>query len=225
MVPENSISAFLKANKVKLPIELDVQLTKDDQLVVFHDKSLKRLVGVDKNIYDCTYEEIKKYKLNKTNEGIPLLKEVLDLIDGSSYLDIEIKHYKSPFKLVKMVNKLMQGYIGEYQIKSFNPLIPYLYKKLNPQIKCGVLVGNLNKTKLPRFVKKFLLELRYLRFYKPDFVAYSIDDIKDDIIKLINKKNIDLHLFTIDTKEKLRKAQKLCDTIIFEKNNNRKRLV
>ena len=215
--PENTISAFLKANKHRLPIELDVQLTKDDELIVFHDKNLKRLIGVDKDIGDCSYEEIRKYKIKNSEEKIPLLREVLDLIDGSSYLDIEIKHYNRPFKLIKKVSALMQNYKGKYQIKSFNPLIPYLYKRKNPEIKCGILVGNLDKTKLPKILKKILLDLKYLWIYKPDFIAYNIDDINDKTIKKINKYNIPLHLFTIDTLEKLKKAKGLSDTIIFEK--------
>ena len=215
--PENSISAFLKANKLKLPIELDVQLTSDDQVVVFHDKSLERLVGIKKNISLCTYEELRKYKIKGSNERIPLLKEVLDLIDGTSFLDIEIKHYKRIFKLVIMVSDLMHNYNGKYQIKSFNPLIPYLYKRKNPHIKCGVLVGSLDKTKLPKFIKRFLLDLKYLWLYKPDFIAYNIEEVNDKIIKKIDKYNIPLHLYTIDTLEKLKRARKLSNTIIFEK--------
>ena len=217
LAPENTFSAFLKANKLHLPIEFDVQLTKDNQVVVFHDKSLERLVGVKKNIYECTYDELKKYKIKGTNEKIPLLKEVLDLIDGTSFLDIEIKDYKRIFKLVEIVSNLMQNYNGKYQVKSFNPLIVYLYKRKNPHINCGVLVSNFDNTKLPGFVKKFLLDLKYIRIYKPDFIAYNIDKINEKIIKKIRDKNIELHLYTIDTLEKLKKARVLCNTIIFEK--------
>ena len=56
--PENSLKAFYKALIEKYPIELDIQLTKDNEIVVFHDKNLKRMTGVDKNVSDLTLDEI-----------------------------------------------------------------------------------------------------------------------------------------------------------------------
>lgn len=215
-IPENSLKAFAKAKNLKLPIEFDVQLTKDNQVVVFHDQSLFRLTGIRKNVDKCTYEELRKYKLKDTDEKIPLLEDVLQLINAEVFLDIEIKHYKHPSKTVKKVSELMQKYKGEYTIKSFNPLIPYLYKKRNPYVKCGVLVGNLDNTKLPGFVKNILLQLKYLKIYKPDFVAYNINAINKTIIDKLNKESIPLHLYTIDNAQSLKKAQGLSDTIIFE---------
>ena len=101
-VPENSIKAFYLSIENNLNIELDVQLTDDNVLVVFHDESLRRMTGVNKNLNELRYEEIKNLKLLKTNETIPTLKEVLKLINGQVILDIEIKNTKkivpSPFK-------------------------------------------------------------------------------------------------------------------------------
>ena len=56
-VPENSIKAFEKAIKRKIPIELDVHILKDNTLVVFHDDNLKRMTHIDKKIRDYTYPE------------------------------------------------------------------------------------------------------------------------------------------------------------------------
>ena len=93
-IPENSIMAFKKALEFSYPIELDVQLTKDNILVVFHDDNLKRITGIDKRVEDCTYDELKKLTLFDTKEHIPSFKEVLDLVDGKVLLDIEIKPTK-----------------------------------------------------------------------------------------------------------------------------------
>ena len=220
VIPENSISAFTAAIKQKMPIELDLQITKDNQIVVFHDKNLKRMTGVDKNLSKCTYAEISNLKLGNSTENIPLFKDVLKLVNGKVFLDIEIKHYGRMRKIVKLVSELMHNYQGDYTIKSFNPLIPYYYKKKNPQCNCGVLVGNITK---PKFVKNILLNLNYLIVYKPDFVAYNIKEINEDIIRKLNKYNIPLHLFTINNWEDFQKYSKLSDTLIIE-NINLKRL-
>ena len=62
-IPENSLLAFKKCLEEKMPIELDLHLLKDGNIVVFHDDNLKRMTGLDKKLKDCTYEDIKDLKL------------------------------------------------------------------------------------------------------------------------------------------------------------------
>ena len=57
IIPENSMPAFEKSIELGINIELDVQLTKDNKLIVFHDSNLKRLTNVDKNIKNCKYKD------------------------------------------------------------------------------------------------------------------------------------------------------------------------
>ncbi|HHW07608.1 MAG TPA: hypothetical protein GXX34_08810 [Clostridia bacterium] len=81
-IPENSLAAFAAAVEGGYIIELDVSMTKDKQLVVFHDKKLKRVFGVDKYLSEVTYEELSQYRLFDTEERVPLFREVLDFVDG-----------------------------------------------------------------------------------------------------------------------------------------------
>lgn len=214
--PENSLEAFKQALEKNLAIEFDLQITCDKQIVVFHDSNLKRMCGIAKNINSCSYEEIKRLKLKDTNETIPLLSDVLKLVGGSVLLDIEIKNTKHIFRVVDVVSNILNNYHGSYTIKSFNPLISYVYKKKNPNISCGVLVGDLKKTKVPRFFQNILLNINYLFLYKPDFIAYNVDLINDFIIAKLKKNNIPLHLYTIDTLAKLNKAQSISDILIID---------
>ena len=87
-IPENSLKSFREAVKLNYDVEFDIHLTKDNILVVFHDDNLKRMTGSDKNIQDCTYDEIKDLKLLNTNEHIPTLDEVLKVIDNKVFMDI-----------------------------------------------------------------------------------------------------------------------------------------
>ena len=68
-IPENSMAAFRNAVVYGYGIELDVQLTKDDVMVVHHDYDLKRTCGVNKKIRDLTYRELKRYSLMERTDS------------------------------------------------------------------------------------------------------------------------------------------------------------
>lgn len=96
--PENSMAAFEKAIELKADqIELDVHQTKDGVVVVTHDANIKRIAGVDKNVYDLTLAEIKSYDVGSWFDPkfsylrVATLEEVLELCKGKIDLQIEIK--------------------------------------------------------------------------------------------------------------------------------------
>ena len=74
-IPENSMAAFRRALDRRFGVELDVHLMKDGRLAVIHDSSLLRTAGVDVAVEDLTAEELKQYRLEGTDEQIPLLEE------------------------------------------------------------------------------------------------------------------------------------------------------
>ena len=59
--PENSMAAFARAKEAGYGVEFDVQFTLDQQVVVFHDETLKRVCGVDKKVRELTYEQLQEY--------------------------------------------------------------------------------------------------------------------------------------------------------------------
>ena len=64
---ENTIESFELAIKNNFSIELDVVLSKDGEVMVFHDYDLNRLAGSNKLINDCTANELRNIKLPGTN--------------------------------------------------------------------------------------------------------------------------------------------------------------
>lgn len=89
--PENSLPAFKRAVDAGYGIELDVQLSKDGIPVVFHDATLKRMCGVDGNVWDYTLKELQQMKLANSSATIPTFAEVLKTVDGKVPLIIEYK--------------------------------------------------------------------------------------------------------------------------------------
>lgn len=117
---ENSLSAFLEAVKRDLPIELDIHLTSDNKLAVFHDYTLLKMCGKMKIIEKNNYEKIKEFPLKNTSQKIPLLSEVLQLLGGKIPIFIEIK---SLFNWKKLCDKLIEElkyYCGEVVVFGFN---------------------------------------------------------------------------------------------------------
>ena len=139
-IPENSLKAFKKAIDKGYAIEFDIEITKDSKLVIHHDDNLKRMTGVCKKTEDMTYDEIKELRLLDTNETIPTLSEVLDLVNGKVFLDIEIKSTKRVKEVVSLVLDELEKYNGDVTLKSFNPFIVKELKKVTNKYKVGLLV-------------------------------------------------------------------------------------
>lgn len=181
-IPENSLSAFRQAVESDYGIELDVQFTKDRRLVVFHDDDLKRMCGDERKVLDLTYDELSELRLLETDEKIPTLREVLDLVDGRVPIIIEMKNaLPVVWEMPRALFENMKGYRGKYAIESFNPLFIQLYKKLDKSIPRGVLsfhFGKLAKKKHEKVVSMTLENLLWNFLAKPDFIAYRISDYK-----------------------------------------------
>ena len=119
-VAENSLTAFKRAKELNIPIELDVQLTKDQTLVVFHDINLKRMCGIDKYLEDTTYQELQTLTLLTTKEKIPTLNEVLNLIQGKVRLDIEIKKLDTEHSALEKELESIKGVMQKNTERSFS---------------------------------------------------------------------------------------------------------
>ena len=89
-VPENSMEAFSRAADAGYGIELDVQLTRDQRVVVFHDDSMKRACGLDAQIHDYTFDELQQIPLFGTEHRIPLFSDVLETVGGRVPLIVEL---------------------------------------------------------------------------------------------------------------------------------------
>ena len=141
--PENSLAAFRLAVESGYGIELDVQLSKDDIPVVFHDATLKRMCGVDGHVWDYTLAELQQMKLASSDETIPTFADVLDTIAGKVPLIVEYKLDRVQTKVCELGNELLNAYVekyhGVYCIGSFHPLALIWYRKNRPDIIRGQL--------------------------------------------------------------------------------------
>ena len=213
-VPENSLAAFYLAKKSGYGIELDVQLTRDGRVVVFHDDTLSRVCGVDKRVDELEYDELRKLSLFDTNERIPLFYEVLSAVGDKTPLIVELKTGKRNKELCQKTYELLSAYNGTYCIESFDPFIVKWFRFHAP----NVLRGQLTQTPVD-FVKSgtsksvgFILGNVLFNFLaRPHFIAHK-QGKKTPAVRFAEKAGAMDVIWTVRDA----KAQPDCDVIIFE---------
>lgn len=201
LVPENSILAFEKAINKKEMIELDVHLTKDNYVVVFHDDTLDRMTNKKGNIKDYTLEELNSIKL-VGGSTIPTLSEVLKLTQGKVPLLIELKIDQKNYKLEKEVIKLLDNYKGEFAIQSFRPSTIIYFRIFRNNYIRGLLISKLTNIKY-KSIKK-------INACKPDFINVNKNIFNNKKVKEFEGIKI---VYNLDKKEEKDYSVK-CDNTI-----------
>lgn len=170
---ENSLLAIKKAIDNSYGIEFDIRLSKDGQIIVFHDDNLKRMCGIDKKVRDLSLDELKNIKLLNSSQNIPLFKEVLDLVNGKVPLIIELKcDFKDVDELAQKTSELLNKYKGPFMLESFNPKAMQWFKINKP----GYIRGQLSSGFFPtlNLIENFLMSKLLINFLsRPDFIAYD----------------------------------------------------
>lgn len=170
-IAENSIAAFKKCTELHCGIELDVQLTKDKRLIVFHDDDLLRMCGVDMAVKDSAYDDIKSLSLLNTDAQIPLLAEVLKSIGGRVPVYVELKCHDQRYKdLTDQAIALIKEYPGNYLLCSFNPLILRYLKKQYPEYLRGIIASGSDRKNILTVFLGYMF-LNWLAC--PDFISYD----------------------------------------------------
>ena len=122
-VPENSLEAFRRAAEAGWGVELDVRLTADGQVVVFHDDTLDRVCGASGRVDDFTYEELQSFPLWDTDQTIPLFSDVLALLADRVPVIVELKTGPRNRELCEKTCALMRTRPGALCVESFDPTI------------------------------------------------------------------------------------------------------
>ena len=215
-VPENSMAAFRRAVERGHAIELDVHVTADSKLVVFHDEKLDRMCGIPGQVEEWTLADLKKLRLLGTEERIPTLDEVLELVDGAVPLLIEIKNYKRENigRLEKPLAARLERYKGRFILESFNPEVLVWLHRYAPQFIRGQLADGESENGFYKFYSDYLL---YNPLTKPDFIAFYHKKIDHKLRLSCKKRGLPLLGWTIRNQADLDRALRLCDGIIYEK--------
>ncbi len=202
--PENTLLSFKKAMELKADmIELDVYASKTGELVVIHDNTVDRTTNGKGNVWDLSFKELRSLDAGK-GEKIPVLEEVLDLLNGQIKVNLELK---GP-GVAKPVFKLIEKYVAEkrwsysnFYISSFNHPMLKEFISLTPKDSgiriCPLICG------IPAGLAGFAVQ----------FNAYSInisaDFINADIVNDAHNRGIKILVYTINDLDELQRIKSL----------------
>ena len=218
--PENTILAFDSAvNKDADWIELDVQLTKDKEIVVCHDANLKRVAGVDKNIYDLSYEELSQINIKNNNDDtnvkIPLLSDVFrwGLFNNVSF-NVELKPYDDDLTLVKKVIELVKKYYLEDRVTLSSNKYSILEEIKNVDDKVST---------------AYIMSLAYgdiSKLDKADNFSIEASSINKDLVKKLHNDGKEVFAWTVNARDSINKMLDLnVDNIITDDVDYAKKLL
>ena len=209
---ENSLGAIKNSIDKRIDyVEIDIQRTKDNYYIVNHDKTFKRVAGINKSASDMTLKEIKKISL-RGEEKIPEIKEVLKLSKNKINLFIELKGKTADKKMVDDIVKLVKKEKMEKQVVFISmrySVIDYLktkYKDLKTGFIYFLFLGDMSKI-------------------KADYMLFSEDFVTENHIEQIHKHNKKAIVWTVNSPDSMKKyLDSAVDGIITDRVNDILRL-
>ncbi|KAA3638956.1 MAG: hypothetical protein DWQ02_04380, partial [Bacteroidetes bacterium] len=213
---ENSLPAIQGAidNPYCDGTEFDVFLTKDNKVVLFHDENMKRLTGINRSIYDMTWEDLKTIQILPEIEvdggirkyngpaNIPLLEDVLETIKGKDFfVDIELKAYVPSWgkrKIGREVAKIVKAMdlLDQVVCTSFNFFMLYDLEKVYRPTPTGYAYDD----NMPLSMKmlNWLMEANVIgKLVYSNAVCSEYTLIDEDTIEKYHKRNMQVGCFTL----------------------------
>ncbi|MES0872209.1 glycerophosphodiester phosphodiesterase family protein [Pseudovibrio sp. SCP19] len=221
---ENTPSAVKAAVENNFAIEVDLQETKDGQVIVFHDPNLERLTHGEGNVIDFDLSDLRKLSMRGSDDPIWTLQELLELVDGKVPLVIEIKTLNLPEgqdEFIKTIAKILSDYKGPAAIKSFDPKMLRTMKDVAPQIPRGCIsmttLSENDHLNLTEHEIEKISWMVHMAGTDPHFVSFFVKDLPADGPSFLREfYGLPVMTWTVRTKEDRINAAKHADQIVFE---------
>ena len=210
---ENSRAAFDAAIAAGYGIELDVQLSRDGEAMVFHDYKLDRLTGAVGEVAALSAAQLGAIRLSGTDETIPTLRETLQHIAGRVPVLIEVKAPGlNATRNCMAVFRALEGYRGTVGVMSFNPHVPRWFAAHAPRVLRGlVMTENGRRGVRGRLERAFAFWRSHAQF-----LAYDVRDLPSRFARRRRKRGMPVFTWTVRSDEDHGRAALHADQIIFE---------
>jgi glycerophosphoryl diester phosphodiesterase len=223
-VIENSLPAFWAAARSGFPVELDVRLLADGEVVVFHDRTLERMTSQAGEIESRTSGELRDVRLSgaavedprDSDARIPLLRDVLDTIAGATPLLVEIKNEGDVGALEEAVASVLESYRGPYAVQSFHPGTVRYWREHQPDVPRGLLSGDFRHELIDDDTRERLRNLESLDECAPDFIGYDIRLLPNDPVSRAGARGLPVIGWTARSLAEAERALAHCANVIFE---------
>ncbi len=216
--PENTLLAFEMAFQKNIDgVEFDVQLTKDNIPVVFHDFKLNRIFGKKGYMSDYSYNELKNFNLPR-NQHIPSLEEVLNIIPAKVMVNIELKGKNT----AEVVFETIENYVKKKKLHKNNLIISSFNLK---ELKTFY---NLSKGKYKLGIIFESFPFGFLKFAKK-IDAYSINPsiyfTTKKLVEKAHKNGLKVFVWTVNNPKNHQKAETMKVDGIFSDNPSKLKFV
>jgi len=209
---ENSLTAFDLACRSHYGAELDVRLTLDGEVVVFHDETLHRMAGLDEAVARLPAAALAGIPLQGGPDRIPTLAQVLELVAGRAMLLVELKPGPDPDALARRVAALFDRYSGPIAAISFDPASLAWFAAERPDIPRG-----LDAMWDPEFEEDAAPELeRQIDLAQPHFLALERQAAMGDLAASYRAQGRPIVAWTLRSAEEVQAVAGRCDNVIFE---------
>lgn len=214
-IPENSLPAFVAAREHGYGVELDVQLSKDGDVVVFHDDDLKRVCGVEARVDALTTQELFALRLFASEERIPLFTEVMEVLGSETPVIVELKSGPRNNLLCEKTLALLRSIPGIYCVESFDPRIVAWFRKNAPDILRGQLVMPFSFYKGSKVTAVFLSNLFLNVLARAQFIARetSLNNLSLRLCLVFRPMRV---VWTVRPEHDLARLRRENDALIFE---------
>ena len=199
--PENTLKSFRKALELNVDIiELDVHVCKSEELVVIHDDKVDRTTNGKGYVIEKTLEELKSLNAGE-GEKIPLLSEVLDIVNKQARINIELKGTCTVEPIRDLVEEYVKNKGWEYEdfiISSFNHYELKKFNKLNPDIEIGALI-----TGIPVGFAEFAERVN------ARYVNLCVEFINQEFVDDAHKRGLEVYVWTVNDSDDIEKMRSL----------------
>ena len=221
---ENSRAAINAAISNGYGIEIDVQPSKDGCAMVFHDYDLKRLTGQHGPIQQRQAGALAQVTLLGGDEGIPTLSEVLDLVDGTVPVLIELKDQHGQMgvtdgRLEACVAEVLHGYTGPVAVMSFNPEMVARLATLAPDVPRGLTTAAFSPENWPLLKPQVRDRLRAIPDYQrvgASFISHDVNDLDSPRVAELKAQGADILCWTVKSQAQEQTARRVACNITFE---------
>lgn len=222
--PENSLSAFEAALMFGFSIELDVQLTRDEQAIVFHDYDLQRLLSKTGSVQSSDAADFKSAQILGSNEAPPLLGDVLRLVAGQVPILIELKdqsgnHTGTDGRLERVVAQELGQYSGHAAVMSFNPDQMIEMLRIAPLVHRGIVTDPFVDDDwglIPQGRKDHLATGAFIEEAGASFISHKFSDLNSDLVAREKARGLSVLSWTVRSEGQEQVARRVADNITFE---------
>ena len=220
--PENTLAAIGAAAAAGYAIEIDVRLSADARVMVFHDATLDRLCGRSGIVQQMSARDLSAVEVLQSGERIPRLADALELVAGRVPLIIEIKH-EAPAdgRFERALVATLAGYRGHVAAMSFTPGSLIHLRRLAPGLARGIVAELYAHPACWPFLTRAECHARrhllHMARTAPHFVSYKVGELRRAGRMLADKaRGLPLICWTVRDRAGLAAARRAGAQITFE---------